>query len=433
MSRKWQIPRRTFLRGAGAAIALPWLDVMSTASSFSAETNSPPQRMVFVYLPNGLEMEYFTPATEGKDFELPRILKPLEKFRGDFSVLSGLDNSEPGHGGGDTWLTQVKLDATPGFVKKNYISVDQLAAQKLGQETRFPSLELTGALPGDSTAYARSLAWSRDGIPIAGESSVRAVFDRLFRDESEAGVGEELRRLRRKKSILDAVMAPAKKLKGNLGLADRKKLDEYLTSVREVEKQIQRAEEWATKPKPKTNGKAPAADPEPSRSRGEFMRAIFDMMVLAFQTDSTRVASLMTAREAANAVYTEVGSSDGHHSLSHWTTETQKQKFIDFNRLDIFQLAYLLDRLKSVKEGARSLLDSSMVVCGSAMHRSGHSPVGVPLLLAGHGGGKLKQGQHVRFADGTPLANLMLTMLQQVGIEEKSFGVSTGSLNELKA
>ncbi len=432
MNRKWPISRRTFLRGAGVTIALPWLEAMSRTSSFAAETNNPPQRMIFVYLPNGLEMEYFTPTTEGKDFALPRILKPLEEFRSDFSILSGLDNSEPGHGGGDTWLTQVKLDATPGFAKKNYISADQLAAQKLGQETRFPSLELTGVTPRDSTTYARSLAWSADGIPMAGESSVRAVFDRLFRDESQAGIDNELKRLRRKKSILDAVVEPARQLRGNLGRPDQQKLDEYLSSLREVEKQIQRAEKWAQKPKAKPNGTAPTVDPEPERSRKEFMRAMFDMMVLAIQTDSTRVASFMTAREAANTVYTDIGASDGHHSLSHWTTENQKEKFIQFNTLDISQLGYLLGKLKSIKEGDRSLLDSSMVVCGSAIRRSGHSPVGIPLVLAGHGGGQLKQGQHLRFADGTPMANLLLTILRSVGVDNQSFGVSTGTLSELE-
>ena len=259
------------------------------------------------------------------------------------------------------------------------------------------------------------------------------MFDRLFRDESQAGVDLELQRLRRKKSILDAILTPARKLQGNLGRADQQKLDEYLTSVREVEKQLQRAKQWARKPKPKPDGTAPASDPEPERSRGEFMRAMFDMMALAFQTDSTRVASLMTAREAANAVYSEVGSSDGHHSLSHWTTESQKEKFIRFNTLDISQLAYLLGRLKSIKEGDRSLLDSSMVACGSAIRRSGHSPVGVPLVVAGHGGGRLRQGQHVRCADGTPMANLLLTMLQQTGVDRDSFGVSTGSIDEMKA
>ena len=433
MNKKWQIPRRSFLRGAGVSIALPWLEVMSPTSARADEPKASPQRMVFVYLPNGMEIEYFTPAAEGTDFELPRILKPLAEFRSDFSVLSGLDNSEPGHGGGDTWLTQVKLDATPGFAKKNYISADQLAAQKLGQETRFPSLEMTGVSPLDSTNYARSLAWSRDGIPIAGESSVRAVFDRMFRDESETGLSLTLRRLRRKKSILDAVLDPAKRLQSNLGRVDQKKLDEYLTSVREVENQIQRAEQWAKKPKPKTNGQAPASDPEPGRSRKEFMRAMFDMIVLAFQTDSTRVASLMTAREAANSVYTDIGASDGHHSLSHWTTEKQKEKFINFNTLDIEQVGYLLGKLKSIKEGDRSLLDSSMVVCGSALRRAGHSSVSIPLVLAGRGGGRLKQGQHVRFAEGTPMANLLLTLLQQTGATIDSFGMSTGVLNELKA
>ena len=388
MKRTWQLSRRTFLRGAGASVALPWLE--------AAGQTEPPRRMIFVYLPNGLEMEYFTPKTEGKNFELPRILKPLAALRNDFSVLSGLDNSEPGHGGGDTWLTQVKLDATPGFAKKNYISADQLAAQTLGSDTRFPSLELTGVSPADSTTYARSLAWSADGVPMAGESSVRAVFDRLFRDETAAGLDETLRRLRRKQSILDSVIEPAKQLHKKLGRADQQKLDEYLSSLREVEKQIQRAEQWATKPKPKPNGRPPEKDPEPSRSRGEFMQAMFDMMVLAFQTDSTRVCSLMTAREAANAVYTEVGSSDGHHSLSHWTTEDQKEKYIQFNTLDISQLGYLLQKLKSTSEGGRTLLDSSMVLCGSAIRRSGHSPVGIPLLLAGHGGGTLRQGQHLQ-------------------------------------
>ena len=383
-------------------------------SGRAAEQKQPPQRMVFIYLPNCLEMDYFTPKVEGENFELPRILKPLEKFRG-----------------GDTWLTQVKLGATPGFAKKNYISADQVAAKQLGQEMRFPSLELTGVTPRDSTTYARSLAWSADGIPMAGESSVRSVFDRLFRDETQAGQDAELQRLRRKRSILDAVIEPAKKLRGNLGRVDQQKLDAYFASLRDVERQIQRAEKWAKKPKAKPNGKAPASDPQPERSHKQFMQAMFDMMVLAFQTDSTRVASFMTAREAANTVYTDIGASDGHHSLSHWTTEKQKEKFIDFNTLDIAQLAYLLDRLKSIKEGDQSLLEGSTVVCGSAIRREGHSPVGVPLVVAGHAGGKLKQGQHIRVAEGTPMANLLLTLLKQNGVERDTFGISSGVLNEI--
>lgn len=426
MTRKWQIPRRTFLRGAGAAIALPSLEAMAANDNVA-----PPKRMIFVYLPNGMEMEAFTPAAEGPDFELPRILKPLEEFRGDFSVLSGLDNSEPGHGGGDTWLTQVKLDATPGFAKKNYISADQVAAEALGQDTRYPSIELSGVAPTDSTTYARSLAWSADGIPIPGESSVRAVFDRLFRDETDDGLHQTLRRLKRKKSILDTVLDPAKKLHNNLGSADQAKLDEYLTSIREVEKQIQRAEEWARKPKPKPNGTPPDADPNPERARGAFMKAMFDMMILAFQSDSTRVASFMTGREAANAVYTEVGASDGHHSLSHWTTEDQKEKYIRFNTLDVSQLAYLLGKLKSIDEGGSSMLNNSMLACGSAIRRAGHSSKGVPCLIAGGGGGTLTQGKHVRFPEDTPMANLLLTMLQQAGVERETFGISTGSLSEI--
>ena len=428
MKKKWQIPRRTFLRGAGAAIALPQLDVMAASSKVGS-----PQRMVFVYLPNGLEMEHFTPSKEGKDFELPRILKPLEPIRDHFSVLTGLDNSEPGHGGGDTWLTQVKLDATPGFAKKNYISVDQVAAEVLGQETRFPSIELSGVAPTDSTTYARSLAWSADGIPLPGESSVRAVFERLFKDETKEGLQQTLRRLKRKKSILDTVLDPAKKLQGNLGRADQRKLDEYLTSVREVEKQIQRAEEWATRPKPKPNASSPASDPHPERARSAFIKAMFDMMVLAFQTDSTRVASFMTGREAANSVYTEIGSSDGHHALSHWTTEEQKEKFVRFNTMDIAQLGYFLQKLQSLNEGGQSMLDSSMVVCGSALRRAGHSSKAVPCIIAGGGKGKLKQGQHVKFPENTPMANLMLTLLQQSGIERDTFGLSTGSLSEITA
>ena len=160
---------------------------------------------------------------------------------------------------------------------------------------------------------------------------------------------------------------------------------------------------------------------------------MFDMTVLAFQTDSTRVTSFMTAREAANSVYSEIGSSDGHHSLSHWTTEQQKEKFITFNTLDISHLAYFIGKLKSIQEGEQSLLDRSMIVCGSAIRRSGHSPVGVPLVLAGHGGGTLKQGQHLRYPEGTPMANLLLTLLQQAGTTEDSFGISTGALSELKA
>jgi hypothetical protein len=394
-------------------------------------------------------MQTFTPTSTGKDFELPSSLEPLKDLRNDFSVLSGLtlDKARPnGDGPGDharamsAFLTGRQPRKTAGADIKVGISVDQLAAQKIGERTRFPSLEVgceAGRPAGNcdsgySCAYSANVSWRSGATPQPKEIDPKLVFDRLFASANvaEAAAARE-RRERYRKSILDLVAEDAGDLKRQLGATDQRKLDEYLTGVRELEVRLARAGKAEFKNvTPPKGAVRPTGVP---REYQEHIRLLSDLLVLAFQGDVTRIATFVLANDGSNRPYRFVGVPEGHHDLSHHGGDKAKhEKLKKINRFHIGELAYLLKRLKSIKEGDGTLLDSCMIVYGSGIgDGNAHNHDELPILLAGKGGGTLTPGQHLRFKHDTPLMNLYVSMLDRVGIHVESFGDSTGRLSGL--
>ncbi len=456
MPAHWSIPRRTFLRGIGAAIALPFLDVMEPAtralaaaapSGPAAAAAALPKRMAFIYVPNGKNMVDWTPTTFGADYEIPAILKPLAAHKNDFSLITGLAHNQAnalGDGGGDharsagTYLTAAHPRKTGGSNIRAGISVDQVAANALGDNTRFRSLELScdkGQASGTcesgySCAYQFNLAWKSETQPITPEVDPHAVFDRLF---STGGLSKDARSQRDKytQSILDSALDDARDLQKKLGATDRRKLDEYLTSIREVEVRLTK------------NGKfdipVPAADDEPiiplDYNYQQHIRLMCDLMALAFQTDSTRVATFIMAHDGSNRPYPQINVNDGHHDLSHHRNDEHKKALIaKINTFHTTQLAYFLDKLKSIKEGNGNLLDNSMICYGSAISDGNqHLHSNLPVLLAGKGGGTLSPGRHFKVDDMTPMANLYVSMLNRLGVPAKKFGDSSGLVEQISA
>ncbi len=458
------ISRRTFLRGLGTAIALPLLDQMAplralAAASSSATSSSAtssvataakiaakaiPNRMIFMFVPNGMHMPSWTPDSEGK-LVLPSILQPLQNVRDSVSVLTNLAQHNAfglGDGAGDharsgaVWLTGVHPRKTSGADIKCGVSVDQVAAQHVGSRTRFASLELgieRGAGAGNcdsgySCAYSSSISWQGEATPVAKEINPRLVFDRLFGNGNMDEAAEtRYRRDAQRKSILDFVQEDARDLKNKLGARDSAKLDEYLSGVREIEQRMNRAD-----------GDNPHVDPANRPSGipsdvGEHIRLMGDMMVLALQTDSTRICTMMLANDGSNRSYSNIGISEGHHELSHHGGDKDKQAKIErINRFHIEQLAYILNKMQSTKEGAGTLLDNSMLVYGAGISDGDrHNHDELPILLAGKGAGTIKSGQHVRYAPDTPMSNLFVSMLDRMGVREDKFGDSNGRLDRL--
>jgi len=442
-----RLPRRTFLRGLGTVVALPMLDAMTPAFASRESLNlKPPVRVAFVYVPNGIVMTEWTPRTAGKDYELTRILKPLEAFRSEILVLSNLDShtgNALGDGPGDharagaSFLTGVHCRKTAGADIRGGVSVDQIAAAKLTGATRFSSLELgceDSRTVGDcdsgySCAYTNSLSWRTPQTPMPPEVNPRAAFERLFGTKDlSLDPKTRTRRDKYRKSILDLVSEDTRSLVKTLGPADRRKMDEYLFSVREIEKRIEGAEK-------ETHQVAPAID-KPSGIPFEFpeyVKLMCDLQVLAFQSDLTRVVTLMVGREGSNRVYPEIGISDQHHPLTHHRNNPEWiEKVTRINSLHTELFAYLLQKLKSTADGEGTLLDQSMLVYGSGLADGNrHIHEGLPVLLAGRGGGSLNPGRHVIYPDGTPVTNLYLSLLDRMGVRQDSIGDSTGQLNNL--
>jgi hypothetical protein len=446
MSNRWQIHRRTFLRGVGAAIALPMLDAMlpSLGSVVSAATSTPqnfPKRMAFVYVPNGATMAEWTPDAVGTDFDLPRILAPLSNLKSEISVLSGLDQKNGlalGDGPGDharasaSFLTGVHCRKTSGRDIKAGVSIDQLAAGQIGGQTVLPSLELScdagprlGACDsGYACAYQFNIAWRNESMPVMPEVDPRQVFERMFGDVS-GGLDSQQARSRRAmlhKSILDFVADDARQLRSRMGRTDQRKIDEYLTAIREIEKRVELAE--------KSTQHLPAGvkAPEPYDNFEQYVKLMFDMLVLAFQTDSTRVATFIVSHEGSNRPYSFLGVNEGHHEISHHQGRaTNIEKLTTINTFHMKQFAYFLEKLKSVTEGEGNLLDNSMIVYGSGI-RDGdrHDHEDLPILLAGRGGGTVTPGRHIKAPRNTPLNNLFLSMLDRAGGHSNRFGDSTG-------
>ena len=438
------LDRRTLLRGMGAAIALPLLDSMVPAF---AAPQKPILRVAFCYTPNGIIMRDWTPAEEGANFEFTKTLKPLESYRDRLLVLSGLEhhNGEAlGDGPGDharagaTWLTGVHPKKTEGADIVNGISVDQILAKEIGSQTPLPSLELGledvrmvgGCDSGYSCAYSNTLAWSSPTTPLPYETNPRAVFERLFGDGETTDKEARAMRSRENRSLLDFVLTDASRLNQNLGAADRRKMSDYLDSVREVERRIEKAEALNA-----TSATVPALD----RPDGipptfeEHIQLMYDLMTIAFQADLTRVITLMYTREGGNRTYPQIGVPDAHHGLSHHMNDPAKMarlQLIDHHHVEMF--SYFLGKMQAAKDGGGTLLDHSMIVYGSSLSDSNrHLHDNLPALLAGGGGGKLRGGRHVRYPKPTPMANLYLTMLDMAGVHEEKVGDSTGLIEHL--
>ncbi len=442
------IPRRTFLRGLGTAVALPVLDAVLPAS-VRAATAAPvvqPKRLLWVYVPNGANMADWTPAATGSNYAMPSSLEPLAAHRADFSILTGLANhqgDELGDGGGAharasaSFLTGVHPRKTAGADIKGGISVDQIAANQIGDRTRLPSLELScdggqragSCDSGYSCVYQFNLSWKSETQPMNPEVDPRAAFERLFGNgDAAASLEASMRRSLYRKSVLDYVLDDAHRLEKKLDAADRRKLDEYLTAVRDLERRIARAADF---PVPKVPEGAHA--PEMFETYEQHMQLMYEVIALAFQTDSTRIATFIVAHDGSNRPYPNIGIRDGHHDLSHHRNdEDKKAKLAQINRYHTSQFARFLDRMKSIKEGDGSLLDNSTIVYGSALSDGNqHNPENLPILLAGHGGGALNTGQHLRVDNKTPMTNLYRSMLDSAGVRTEKIGDSTGKLDAI--
>lgn len=448
MSNNWQMPRRTFLRGLGTVVALPVLDAMLPLRALAAGGDSAgvfPRRVAWLYVPQGKNMADWTPEVVGDNFDLPMIMEPLKDYRKDFTVITGLANEQGnslGDGGGDharasaSYLTGCHPRKTAGADIKAGISVDQIAANKIGNQTRLPSLELScdggqragSCDSGYSCAYQFNLSWKSETMPVNPEVDPRAAFERLFGNGDSARSKEAAaKRSLYNKSVLDFVFDDAKRLGNNLGATDRRKLDEYLTAVREIEQRIDRAQKFPPKVP------AGVTPPEMFENYEEELRLMFDIMTLAFQTDSTRVSTFILAHDGSNRPYPFIGIKDGHHDLSHHRNdEGKKAKLAQINRFHVTQLAYFLGRLKSIKEGNGTLLDNCLITYGSGISDGNqHLHENLPILVAGAGGGAVRPGRHVRVDDKTPMTNLYRSMIETVGVPTEKIGDSTGKLDKI--
>ena len=434
-------------------MALPMLEAMMPARSMAAAANAAktPTRMAFLFVPNGAHMPAWTPLANGADFDLSYILEPLQPYKSELLVMTGLAQDKGrsnNDGGGDharsagSWLTCSQPLKSEGAQIRVGISADQMAAHAVGQQTRFGSLEL-GLEPGRqggkcdtgySCAYSNNISWRNESTPMTREINPRLVFERLFSNAVPKEVSEsQKRRELYKKSILDFVLEDAKSLRSKVGGSDRQKLDEYLSAVREIEQRVEETEKMVASANPSAAAgyEIPEGIPE---SYEEHARLMVDMMVLAFQSDTTRICTFMLANEGSNRSYRNIGIGDGHHSLSHHQGDHVKQmKIREINRFHMQQYAYLLGRLSSIPEGDGTLLDHSMIVYGGGLGDGNrHNHDDLPILMAGRGNGTIETGRHITYTAETPMANLLVSMLHRMGAQVDSFGDSTGPLRGLE-
>ncbi len=432
MPRTSALSRRTLLRGLGAAISLPLLDAMVPA--FASPVT--PSRLAFIYVPNGIVMDHWTPVSEGTNFEFPRILAPLAPHRDHVSVLSGLTQNTGralGDTNGDharasaTYLTGVHPRKTDGAGICAGISVDQVAATQASASTKLPSLELgceDGRLVGNcdsgySCAYSNTLSWRTPSTPLPPEVNPRLVFERLFGslDENPA---DRMKRLHNEISILDYVSDDMRRLTNQLGPSDHRKIDEYLTSLREIERRIQIAE--------KDDRETPPSFEKPNGIPADFAdyaKLMFDLMLVAFQTGTTRVSTFMLGREGSLRTYREIGISDAHHPITHHSGNPDLiEKVVRINTYHMEQFGYFLGKLKSTADGDGTLLDHCQIVYGSGLSDGNrHQHNDLPILLAGKSG-----GQHITYPTETPMNNLHLALLDRMGVRIDSLGDSNGEL-----
>ena len=443
---KKHLPRRAFLRGVGATLALPLLDSMVPALSAQSAVAKPVLRLGFVYHATGMIMDRWTPAAEGSGFEFTPTMKPLEPFRDRILVMSGLaqvNGRALGDGPGDharggaVFLTGVHPKKTEGAGIQCGISVDQIAAKELGKHTQLASLEIGlesqslagGCDSGYSCAYTNTLSWRSATTPLPLEINPRRLFERLFGDGDSTDAAARLARLEEQRSILDYVAGSIDRLETKLGSSDRNKLSQYLEAIRDIERRIQKAEQQNASMKIPVMER-PGAVPEKFEDHAKLM---MDLQVLAFQTDLTRVITYVPAREGSNRSYREIGISDGHHSITHHQNDQEKiDNVAKIDNLLVKNFAYLLDRLKATPDGEGNLLDHSIIVYGSGTADGNrHTHHDLPVVVAGGGAGKLKGGRHLRFPTETPLNNLYLNILDKAGVPVGNFGDSTGRLSDV--
>jgi hypothetical protein len=436
------LPRRTFLRGLmGTSIALPLLDSMIPALTAATKTAaSPKPRLGFIYVPHGAVMSNWTPATEGAGFEFTPILKPLEPFRDRLLVVTGLANKaaeSQGDGGGDharsapSFLSGIHPLRTEGEDVRAGMTIDQIAAQKISQDTPLPSLELgtedTGLVGvcdvGYSCAYMNSIAWRTPTQPLPMEINPRVVFERLFGDGSTAA--ERLARKQEDRSILDSITGEVSHLETGLDTRDRGRISDYLDNIREIERRIQMAEKRAS-----LNVNVPETPIGVPESFDEHAKIMYDLQVLAYQAEITRVSTFMVARDLSQRTFPQIGVPEPHHSVSHHgNNPVMIAKLEKINTYHATLLAYFLEKLRSTPDGDGNLLDHSIILYGSSMSNPNeHNHFPLPLLVAGGACGKLEGGRHLKFPERTPMSNLLLGVLEKTGIERDSLGDSTGML-----
>jgi hypothetical protein len=442
MITKKHLPRRTFLKGiAGASVALPLLDAMIPALTAQTRTAAAPKlRLGFVYVPHGAVLDKWTPLGDGTNFQLNQIMAPLEPFKQQLVIVSGLANKaaeSQGDGGGDharsgpSFLSGVHPKRTEGEDVRAGITADQIAAQHISQDTPLPSLELgtedTGLVGvcdvGYSCAYMNSIAWRSPSLPLPMEINPRVVFERLFGDGSNAA--ERAQRKTEDRSILDSVTREAAQLNSGLGQRDRTIVTEYLDNVREIERRIQKAEKQVASQVEVPD--SPIGVPE---SFDEHAKLMFDLQVLAYRAEITRVSTFMLARDLSQRTFPQIGVPEPHHSVSHHgNNPIQIAKLAKINTYHASLMAYFFDKLRATPDGDGNLLDHSMIMYGSSMSNPNeHNHFPLPLLVAGGGAGQLKGGRHLKFPERTPISNLLLAVLDKSGIHMDTLGDSTGKL-----
>jgi hypothetical protein len=437
---KRHLSRRTFLKTTGATLALPFLESMIPAMTASAATNSG-TRLAFVYVPHGAIMDRWTPKTEGPDFEFSPILKPLEPLRPYVNVISGL-----GHKAADstavhslsptTWLSGVRPKPTQGPDAYAGITADQIAAQVIGQDTALPSMELAtedhSGLIGEcdrdyGCIYMNTLSWRTPTTPMPMEINPRKVFERMFGQGSNAA--ERLTRKQQDRSILDGFMQQASSLQKKLGARDKATVNDYLESVREIERRIQKTGVEQTN----ADISVPAAPAGIPYSYEDHVKLMYDLLVLTYQANITRVVTFMVAREISNRTYPQVGVPDGHHAISHHQNRAEKMdKNVKIQTYHIGLFSQFVEKMRATRDGDGSLLDHSVILYGSNMSNSNaHNHFPLPNLVLGGASGRLKGNRHLRYPDHTPMTNLLVSVLSKGGVEIETLGDSTEKMADL--